>query len=352
MNKDFDFSDFLLKFYSRSEWRRPKVILNNLIGRRTVSNLFWGMQYGLLPFFDLFPKLNNENFDHFQKKFKQDGFIEVQDKEVRLTDTGKLRKETNLSKNFQFQFKGIGLYTNIETIKDCLNLTVQIISEFAFKNNRYYPLQYSGRVMNFCKRWFRQNKSPELPNKFQQELSEFLKTLDNKSADAFVASFVGHNSFGLTDHQIKTDLSLNSFEWKIIDLALMTEFIWWASDDNSQTHPLCQNLVTPWLADSPLSMSSEVTYQLFLNNFSIEKIAQKRHIKVNTVREHLLEAAILIKDFPFQSFLSAPLPTNLHNYLQNNPVLQWQFSVVNELVPEFSFFEFRLLQIREDRTQK
>ena len=87
-------------------------------------------------------------------------------------------------------------------------------------------------------------------------------------------------------------------------------------------------------------MSSATTYQQFLNNYTIEMIAQKRKVKVNTIREHLLEAAILKNNFPFQSFLSKPLPDKLHKYLQDNASGKWQFTDVTELAPEISFLNF------------
>lgn len=351
MEKDFDFADFLLQFYSRSEWRRSKVILNNLIGRRTVSNLFWGMQYGLLPFFNLFPKLKQDTFDHYQKYLAQTNLIQIHDTEAQLTQAGQQRKEAKQKAFLRYKFSGIGLYTNLTVIQDCLNLSVQITSEFAYQNNRYYPLQYSGRVMNFCKRWFHINSTQKFPDEFHAELTEFLETLNSKDADVFVAGFVGHNTFGLTDQQIETNLNLTSFEWQLKTLDLITQFIRWSSDGHRINHPLCTQLITPWLNDSPLSMSSATTYQQFLNNYTIEMIAQKRKVKVNTIREHLLEAAILKNNFPFQSFLSKPLPDKLHKYLQDNASGKWQFTDVTELAPEISFFEFRLLQIREVKSK-
>lgn len=345
MMTKLEFSDFLLQFMSESDWRRSKVFFNNLIGRRTVSNLFWGAQYGLLPFFNLFKHLSATDFQKSLHALSQQGLILYQDNKVRLTKQGVKQKQIFTPIIVLFKFKGIGLYTNIETVQSCIQLAVQITSEFAFQNNRYYPIQASGQIMNFCKKWFSQNKSRTLPQQLEKELSIFLAKLSDDDANAFANRFIGHENYGLTDQQIANALEISNFDWKLKKLDLMTRFISWTQSDSDQA-PLCAQLVAPWLKQTPVSMSSDLSYQLFLKYTNLDRVAQLRQVKLNTIKEHLLEAAILLPDFPFTQLLPASFPDKVLSYLNATPPQQWQFTTVVQLDSKISFFEFRLLQIQ------
>lgn len=351
MKKDLTFSDFLLQFLSTEEWRRPKVLLNNLIGRRTVSNLFWGAQYGLLPFFNLFSKLSADDFELALKRLHKRGLIESQqDGKVLLTKTGKQEQKSVIDYISQFHFRGIGLHTNLNNIQQCLNLVIQITSEFSCQNNRYYPLQYSGQTMARAKQWFVKNKSIELPRKLHAELTDFLLTIPADEANAFTNSMIGHDDFGLTDQQIETALNVTPFNWKLRSLSLVAAFVKWASAD-SDTHFLCQQIVSPWLTTSALSTSSALSYQLYLKNTNLQAVANCRRVKLNTIKEHLLEAAILTPSFPFQLILPNKFSSDLETYLGARTINQWQFDEVSKLDSQFSFFEFRLLQIERGHIQ-
>ncbi|MDV7719469.1 hypothetical protein GA840_06345 [Pediococcus ethanolidurans] len=352
MNNEFNFSYFLLQFLSTDDWRRPKVLLNNLIGRRTVSNLFWGIQYGLLPFFYLFPKLTATDFERAINLLQEKKLIEKQQNDqIRLTTAGKQMQQIIQESIVQFHLSGMGLHTNLETVQQCLNLVIQITSEFSYKNNRYYPLQYTGQVMARSKQWFLKNKSDTLPEQLQAEFTAFLNTIPTEKADIFTNSFIGHNDYGLTDAQFESILDLTPFAWHLQKLTLIADFIRWALNDSKMDHFLCNQIVLPWITPSPLSTSSFRSYQLYLKTKDLQNVATLRHVKLNTVKEHLLEAAMLTTDFPFNLLLPKPISTDLKNYLTTYQVSQWQFDEVLKRDARFSFFEFRLLQIERGQIQ-
>ncbi|WP_412990262.1 hypothetical protein ACLJJ6_04660 [Pediococcus siamensis] len=314
-----------------------------------MSNLFWGRQYSLLPFFNLFKTLTQADFDKAILDLKTRQLITLNESQIRLTRSGAEKKRQVVANMAPFQFAGIGLRTNVATIQSCLNLAVQITSEFAYQNRRYYPLQTSGRLMRFCKSWFITHKSSELPAAFQAELTQFLETLSEHEGDAFVSQFIGHDTYGLTDDQIAQVRGQTPFSWHLTKLHLFSAFITWACTENQESHPLCQHLVKPWVKTSPLAESSLATYHLFLGHNDLARVAQLRHIKLNTVKEHLLEAAILTPGFA-RTVLSTLAPVTYSkndDYFAITPVAQWQFATVQQNESQITFFEFRLRQIEQ-----
>ena len=103
------------------------------------------------------------------------------------------------------------------------------------------------------------------------------------------------------------------------------------------------------LANSPLSQSANQTLLLYQQGMSISQIAQKRGIKANTVREHLLEAAIV---YPESIDWDRALPVSIRTQLAERyqgKIVDWQFDP--EIVPggPAAFYYFRLYQLYEER---
>uniref|UniRef100_UPI0036D28ECE helix-turn-helix domain-containing protein n=1 Tax=Halomonas halophila TaxID=29573 RepID=UPI0036D28ECE len=72
---------------------------------------------------------------------------------------------------------------------------------------------------------------------------------------------------------------------------------------NNQVTPFNQ-LIGMVVQPSVLPKSTWQTLQLLQKGYNVDKIAELRRVKINTVKEHLLMMAILLDDFPCQQFLS------------------------------------------------
>lgn len=99
------------------------------------------------------------------------------------------------------------------------------------------------------------------------------------------------------------------------------------------------------LSRSLISTSAQQTLHSFMAGKSLEVISHQRQLKLSTVREHLLEAAIMLppEQFDFQRILPAQLVTQMQARLAKTPLDQWQFTQVADLSVEF--WQFRLLEI-------
>ena len=99
--------------------------------------------------------------------------------------------------------------------------------------------------------------------------------------------------------------------------------------------------------ESPLNRSAQVTFDLYIQGKPIKLIAQERRLKENTIKEHLLEAAILIPDkLDWDILLPGSKRDELSQFYKGEPTA-WKF---DEQIA--SFYEYRLYQIFQGITNE
>jgi uncharacterized protein YpbB len=91
---------------------------------------------------------------------------------------------------------------------------------------------------------------------------------------------------------------------------------------------------------TPLTDSAMKTYELFAKGFDIDKIAELRSLKLNTIEDHVIEIVSAKRDFPFISFISAE---QIRKVLHISRELQTKkIKRIREQLPELSFFQIRI----------
>ena len=80
---------YILRFFSYHQPRRIRVIENLLVSRRTVANLFWGQQYGLLNWLGADRQLQRADYDALLRRLVAKKLIVIDDQQqARLTCVG------------------------------------------------------------------------------------------------------------------------------------------------------------------------------------------------------------------------------------------------------------------------
>lgn len=343
-----DLATILILFSSSSQWRRSKAIKNILIGRRTVSNLYWALQYGLLEDFGSLHGALPDNIDQAVTKLKQTELVKADSElQILLTEKGSDYQSKLLASLPELTLFAWSARYDVFRFSKRLNLAIQIVSEYSYSNNHYYPQTIGLLDSQLIKKWFIQNKADHLPVYLYSMLNHFLEKLSrDEFAEIFTQNLSGHHLSGQTDAQIgqtqgksPTVISLTKL---LLYTQLLTELL---SKPNSKLQPLTQGLARP-----VISNSAAETFTMFCHypGLTIAKIAQKRHIKLTTAYEHLLEAAIVLpqSDIPFQRLLNPKLEQKL-SAIQPNDLGEWPFRVASEQVDKLDFFNFRLFQIKQ-----
>lgn len=322
--------DLILLFTNTTEYRRPKVFENILNGKKTVSNLFWGLEYGLLPELGM---LHGKNIqikpEDIGNLIENKLVVTDESGAIKLTELGD-QKQRQLSRLLPPLLGDVTKSLRVNQFKDRFLLASQVTSEYSYQNTKYYPLSIQLFDSFVVKRWFQVNKA-QLPTALLTPLTQYLTDLKPQLADIFARELVGHENGGQTYQQLALELQVTPEIVELISLHLYTNFADYLMNHSQNT---LQPLVTDLWGDN-WTTSSKQTYQLFINHHaSIEQIAKQRQIRPSTVREHLLEAAIWlpVANFPYDNML-----TNQNSTTNNK---------------EIEFFKFRLKQIYRSKVNE
>lgn len=340
-------NDFLITLFSPQQPRRNRVIFGLLKNQTTVSTLYWGLRYQLLDYIGLLAKLTLPEFEAILAQYEKDEMVVIDTEgQVLLTSKGLEVQEHYLQEHVKLEDPHEFSQINAENWQAGFLLANQIVSERAYQNKQYYPLQVGPQLMFLVRRWYYQVRQPQLTAQWVQEVRDFLVDLPTMQANKFVATWIGHYEAGAVQEQLELPTSWDQFDFMLWQL---NYYVAWSRkirelpvDSSKPIRELWQLVAIKALLPGPVVQ----TLQAVENNLSIEQIANYRKLKISTIREHLLVAAIMLDKakFPYERFLNVPIVTYLQTKLQGN-IDNWQFKQVRQSADPMEFFYFRLYTI-------
>src|SRR5690606_37294425 len=119
------------------------------------------------------------------------------------------------------------------------------------------------------------------------------------------------------------------------NLHYMIETIWNEQEKFSLLHTLIEN------RQMMLTSSSEQTFQLLNQGYSIDEIAKIRRLKRSTVEDHLVEITLKDSSFSIDTYVSTDVQRKILDVTYNNK--ERKLSVIKQRVPEAEYFEIRLV---------
>lgn len=330
-----------LFFFSAKQARRPAVIRQILTKRLSNSALFWGMCYQILDYINVFPQLDTVHFDRqidilCKKKYlnrNNNGTVILT--ELGLTKKDVLKKRQTLTCPELF---------NVYRIPDLvwmIRLLVQVASEASWGNSRYYVAVDNFECQVVIKKWLKQYSMNFLQENLLKELANFLQQEKPLTAWIFCSQFAGHNTVPATTEQLAKQSGLSQLEIETIFLDLSSRFALHLIKVRS---PLC-SIIEHFKIKNSLFDKSRAALKQALNGVSIADMAQQTQLKESTICEHLLNAAIIERNFPYSLFLNSTEEKQLTDLLPSD-IDQWQYKLVGPFQDQISFFKYRLFAIK------
>lgn len=333
---------FFLTLLDYHQPRRIRVIENLLKNRRTVANLFWGQQYGILNWLGAYRELNRSEYEAALQDLAAAGLIKLDDNFAQLTAAGVAQREVD--QVYQPHFFSWYWVTNTRQLETQLMLGIQVISELAYHNNQYAPLAVSHQQLMGVKQWLYREYSPQLIHDIYDDLHQLMTALaseDQRLATALAYLMIGHHQSSWTLKQLATNLALSLGDARILKHDLMLAVGAYYRHVTGPVH----DLLRPYLMHGPLPASVLTTLRMFQRVPDFTEIARQRHLKVNTIREHILEVAILMPDqLNFDQLLPPAKRVQLARTYSGNDVTKWEFQK-DTANSSAGFFDFRLFQI-------
>lgn len=333
---------YLLTMFDRHP-RRFRVIENTVRNKSTQATLFWGLNYGILNWQGSAPELTRQQFDQWLRLQQRQGFLQVNAKEAQLTSQGMAVKQEVLNNYYHPQFDQWAWLISPRHYAERFLLAIQAVSELSYHNRHYVPLNIAVTEMTVVRNWLDRPQVIEHVHQELQQLGEMLSQVDERLAVLFANQLIGHEMNGWTFDQAQ-----DHFQVHFEEVQVMNRDVWLGVASYLARHPhnALAILMADLLAPSPVSRSAYRTLMEFQRGAAPEQIARSRHLKVSTIREHLLEVAIIIPQaLDWQRLISQHEEEQIRRQY-TGPVQQWQFKKpVNN--SEKAFFKFRLCQIKE-----
>jgi len=335
----------LLQVLDRKQPRRLRVIENLLRGRRTVSTLYWGQRYHLLPLLDADKHLDHGALTAPAQQLAASGLVTLDSEadQLLLTPTGQQRQA---GAYYQPQTSADWLNLDLGAARQRLLLAVQVTSQYAHSTSRYYPLATDLVTRRVVRQWFHLEKGPQLAAALLTAMVQSLQQLPVQTAEVMTDLLTGYQHPGLTVSQVASEQQQTAWEIQLRQRDGITQI---ARDARQADHPLHGLLHPLWR--SPVTRSAQATLYAVEQGGSLEQVAAQRHVKANTVKEHLLEAAILspVATFPYDRLLPQRVRADFAAAL-NADIDSWQFAQLPEdLRTRYDFFYFRLYAIWRGR---
>ncbi|MCD2255216.1 helix-turn-helix domain-containing protein [Lactobacillus sp. CC-MHH1034] len=296
----------LLSFFNQQP-QRIKPIFYVLIGKRTISNLLAGRRNHYLNYFRAAPTLAQTTFNRTADVLIQEALItETAPENYILTVKGKQYWQDKRAYVYRLK-KYDGLFVpDLDVIDQLLGLAVQVTSNFVHGQTHYIPVSNAWLVQRRVQHWFRHYKrNPDFAQQFMTELAFWLAQLPTAQANAdyMAATFqgyqVGWSDLALTDMFGLTPLSQHFM--RLDNLTNLVQLL----KQKQQALPMIYMLLKQAIyTPNPISISAQKTWLLFGQGYPLSRIAARRHLKPSTIREHLLEVALLNDQFDFKRLIS------------------------------------------------
>lgn len=294
-------SEDILRCFSLSKAKRPAVLRQLFNKKITSSSLYWGLRYDWLKYANLYPQTESRNFDTKIADLTAKKYLVLAgNNELRLSQKGEDHLRDWNKKHYSITRPELFADYDMPRWLLGLRLIIQVLSETTYNNRHYLVVTNDFTCQTIVKQWFRRMKDhQEEAGELSGLLAEVLGNRSDLEATIFANLLVGHDFTGFTLEQVAEQEEISAEDAKIIFINLAGELLEQMKHSNSFA-----SFVAGFRLNSLLPESAWKTYQMFKSGMPPEKIISFRRIRPSTFQEHLIDAAIILSDFPFDNVLS------------------------------------------------
>ncbi|HAP7636310.1 TPA: hypothetical protein IVV30_001812, partial [Enterococcus faecium] len=149
---------FILSLFSSGHKLRISSLYQLLVGKRTTSVLIYGFTHELLFIHNSFPELKQDKFYQILQKIAQQGWIEINENEAKLTPAGADMLSEHQIEHTGLRFDRYG--RTGETSWRLIKFAVQVISNLATGIQDYLPAETSPFYTFQLKKWLSESQLP------------------------------------------------------------------------------------------------------------------------------------------------------------------------------------------------
>jgi len=320
-----------------------------LNGKKSSQTIQDAHLFSLKRFFGIFDSLSREEYEEI---------IDSMHRTRKIYSVGDQRFLPDLSLSENLSQQSIPVYLNgwkfhqvTHLFWKRLSLFVQVVSNLTFQETRYTPIQSDKTVQAWVKLILLNTNTSrkELGNIIYRELIECLAEAKELNPAVLVFRLTGSRQIGFTASQtaIKLNMDVNDY---YLEFQNILHFLIHQLSISQSRFPLLANLVSNLKQTTDeLTDSTRKTQQLLNQGYSLETIANMRHLKKSTIEDHIVELALHLDDFDISPYVDSSMQREI---VQTSGMSTTkQLKRIKDEVQAASYFQIRLVLARYgDRT--
>jgi uncharacterized protein YpbB len=330
--------------------------LHKLKGERTIYSIFHLLHgkkssqtiqdahlFHLTQFFQTNSNISRQYLEETVEDFLTYQMItEVSDQHYIVTEHGESLLLKSLALNpIPTHLNGWKYQRKATLLWERLSLCVQVISHLQNRESKYIPVQRRPETLIWIRQFLKQNKlsRKSLGCKLYTELVICFESDSSIDPRLLVMRLSGYRSVGLTATQAakNCEMELSLYQYHFLDiLHYLIEQI----EMNSSRFPILA-LFLDQSQKGSLTLSTEKTFALLKQGYSVTSIMTIRRLKKSTIEDHLVELALHIKEFSIDCYV--PMEKQQQIKSAAKTLNTKQLKQIRHAVQDADYFEIRLV---------
>ncbi|UOQ93614.1 helix-turn-helix domain-containing protein [Halobacillus shinanisalinarum] len=332
--------------------RTVSGIFHLLKGKRSSQTLQDARSYKLDQYFGIYPSLSKQVLQAFIKRAANEQLISIENEQFAVFREKGSDYLSNYKGPFPKYFSGMAEHGNVRDFQDRLQLHIQTVTHMSVNNPAFLPIIEQLKVQQWVKQQFSLNKAriKDVEVQLYLELATLLNQLTCLEAELFTSRLTGESVVGETRDQIAQDHNISIQDVDVL-LSHVFYFLYHQAKNSPSHYPELARCLEGLSSSSLITQSAKITYRYLQRGFSIKDIARKRQLKISTIEDHVVEAALVVPHFSIRTFISEVDERRIVDAARALQTKRLK-KIYESLEGEFTYFELRLVLAKEQHAQK
>jgi uncharacterized protein YpbB len=315
-------------------------IYHLLNGKKSSQTIQDAHLFSLKKFFGIYESLTREAFEEIiQPMLEKKWIYSCGEQQFLLTPSGKSFLEGN---QLPYFINGWNYHQLTSLFWERISLFVQVTSNLVFGEARYTPIQKNKDVHIWLKSVLKEIKVPrkEMSEILYSELIESFDEAKEMDPSIFVFRLTGYHQIGLTPQQTakKFNMEIHNYHIEFINTL---HYLLQKIKREAKHYRVLPFLIYDLKRDDDLTLSSRKTWKLLNQGYSLDMIADLRHLKLSTIEDHLVEFALNVDGFSIDTYVDKELRVNILEISRQSATRQ--LKLIREKLETATYFQIRLV---------
>ncbi|WP_167751334.1 helix-turn-helix domain-containing protein [Lentibacillus salicampi] len=324
--------------------RSISAVYHLLKGKRSIQTVQDSHIYQLNHFYGIYPTLQKQDFDEQIHKLVDDSLLVLNnDNTAALTDSGQHLLHRQANHGIVHYFNGMDYYQKAPVFLERLLLLIQTVTNSAENNFQFIPVIDKPIITNWVKKQYHQLRHHQAVFRSQlyKELYQLLQCCSETEANIFVDSLSGYNHYGMSSFQIADSYGLKRVDIPLVKTAMIHQMLSIITR-NTTAYPIFARFFHDLPQASGITNSASKTKELLDKQYSAEEIAARRHLRLNTIYDHVVEIALYEDEFPLEQYVTTDKQSEILAAV--NDTSSYKLKDIKWKVSEtISYFQIRLV---------